>query len=293
MRYGTLAGSHLRNSNSDATGKSPVRAFPCAWTNVDCGIPLPGSNACVAKGCRIARGWKPLTRNTRNVPAASIGGVKVVRWLFKRIRRENLCFVLASLLILMAAGCMTTAYTPTVQYALAPQVNVQPVETEAWTLGIRPVEPALPYKQRIVYRETGYELGFHVYAEWAELPREILTRTLSDALIASCRFGDVADAANLRLPDFILTGQLRKFDEDRTVTPREAVCEVRLELRGGFTRRLAWADTLTARVPVEGDGAPALADAMSHAVARMVEQAVTAMAACDLEKSMTDGEQEL
>ena len=116
--------------------------------------------------------------------------------------------------VLLAAvvcvGCLTPrSVTPTTRFALDPQATVAAVTPSALTLGIRPIEAGRPYDQHIIYRTQDHELGQYEKAEWAEFPRDVVTRTLGDALIATKRFRDVGNAADLRAPDLVLTGQLR------------------------------------------------------------------------------------
>ncbi len=182
-------------------------------------------------------------------------------------------------LVILAAvpGCLTTGYTPIDLYSVAPAVEVAAVASTEQTLGIRPLEAARPYRQRIVYREAGYVLGYYENAEWAELPRDAVTRSLSDAIVATGRFADVGNAADMRAPDFVLTGELRKFDQVRSETPWVAECEIRLELRDPLGRAEGWARTFTVREPLDGRSLPEHAAAMSRAVAAIVNEAAEAI----------------
>lgn len=184
--------------------------------------------------------------------------------------------------ISVAPGCFTGApYQPTVRYTLETRCDVARAEPSGRSLGVRAVETALPYKQKIVFRDAGLVLGQYEHAEWSELPRDFVTRALMDAIIATGRFADVGDASDMAMPDLILTGYLRKFDEVRTAEPWAAECEVRLRLerREPKPAKALWEDTLSARVPLEHNHVSALADAMSKAVAKIVREAAEAIAA--------------
>ncbi|MBM3290162.1 MAG: hypothetical protein FJY92_08435, partial [Candidatus Hydrogenedentes bacterium] len=159
-------------------------------------------------------------------------------------------------------------------YAIEPKPAISPVESSGKSLAVRPLEPARPYKQNVVYRQ-GPELGVYTTVEWAELPSDAATRALIDALVASHRFSDVAKAADLGIPGLILTGQLRRFDLVRDVSPWSAVCEIRLELREGGARALVWEKTLTASEPLATDGNESLPAAMNAALTRVIHEAVT------------------
>ncbi|HEO71377.1 MAG TPA: hypothetical protein ENN80_08945, partial [Candidatus Hydrogenedentes bacterium] len=149
------------------------------------------------------------------------------------------------------------------------------------SVGIRPLDPLMPYKQRIVYRAADYQIGYIPQSEWAEMPRDTVTRALLDALVASNRFADVGDAADLRNPDCVLTGELRRFDQDRSSVPWQAVCEMRIELRVGLLREAVWSGTIVHREPLAQEDTAALAAAMSKAVARVVEDAASQITAVE------------
>ena len=182
------------------------------------------------------------------------------------------------LALVMLAGCDTRSYTPTVRYTLTPDVTVAKSDPSDRTLAIRPFEAARPYGQMIVYRDANSELGQYENVEWAELPRDAVVRTLLDAVIATGRFADAGLATNMTQPNLILTGQLRKFDLDRTAKPWTAVCEVRLELRETFGTALLYGETLTATQPLAENEIAALPPAMSAAVSQVIQKAATEIA---------------
>ena len=182
---------------------------------------------------------------------------------------------LSLVLGLFVAGCFTPSFTRPRQFSIDPEIGLPQFEPTDQTVGIRALEFARLYRQPMVYRGPDHEIGYREDAEWAEPPRDLLTRALADALIATGRFRDVGNAADVRNPDFLLMGEVRRFDEDRTTTPWTAVCEVRLELRRGNSRDAVWSGTLAAQEPISGKNPSSLAAAMSQAVARVVEQAAT------------------
>ena len=184
-------------------------------------------------------------------------------------------------IVTLAAGCLVgRSYTPIIRYAVDPGVAVEHAESTSRTLGVRPLTPARPYtKAKIIYRTDDYELGQYDCAEWAELPCDVVTRALIDALVASNRFNDVGNALDMTAPDLVLTGQLRRFDEIRSATgERKALCEMRLELRKGGEQGVLWAETLSAEAPIEGHGVAALPPAMGRAVGEIILRAVAGIA---------------
>ncbi len=185
------------------------------------------------------------------------------------------------MLVLAAAGCVRPRYEPVHHYLVDLACRVPKTESCGLTVGVYPIEAAQPYKLPMVYRDGGLELHYYPHAQWAELPRDAVTEGLIDALNATGRFGDVAYAHAVQFPDLVLTGRIRRFEEDRTEEPPAAVCEIRVELRRSKQRELVWAATLNSRQPLETDTASGLAKAMSRAVSAVVEQAAKQIASVE------------
>jgi ABC-type uncharacterized transport system auxiliary subunit len=188
--------------------------------------------------------------------------------------------LLITALALALAGCLSARnITPTRHYTVDPKVQVERGKTVDKTLGYRPLEVAQPYERRIAFVTQDHFLGYRDREEWAEKPGDTVTRTIADALANTGCFKDVGDASRLARPELMLTGELRKFQENRTQKPYTAEIEVRLELREARGSGLIWAGTLQAAVPVAGEAkASALADAMAKAVSQVTVDAVKAIA---------------
>jgi len=181
-------------------------------------------------------------------------------------------------LVLLCSACLTPREVQPVRlFTLDPQITVPPAARTELTLGVRPLSVARPYEREMVFQGADQVLEYRRGQNWAEKPGTVLTRAISDALIASGRFSDVGNAADMARPDLMLTGELRKFHENRSVSPPVAELELRLELRGARDVRNFWDGTLRAEVPMEETGAAAFAAAMEAAVADVARQAAEAI----------------
>jgi len=182
--------------------------------------------------------------------------------------------------MLNTTGCLTPQkYTPLAQYTIDPDLTDLPnVDASDDTLGIRRFSAAQPLKRDIFYRDADLRVGNLLDAQWAEFPADMMTRYIFDAAAASGRFHDVGLATDLSRPTFLLTGDLRKFDLDRSQDPWHAECQIHFELRSVSNSRAAWTETLTASVPLSENTIPALPQAMSNATTAVIHQAVTAIA---------------
>ena len=155
------------------------------------------------------------------------------------------------------------------------------------SLGVRPLFSARPYGLPMAYLDANQQLGFRIRDEWAEPPASSVTRALTDALTATNRFIDVGNASDMARPDLMLTGELRKFHENRTVSPSTADLEVRIELRFSRSPGAVWAETLEESIPLASDDASGFAAAMNDAIGRLVVRAANAIASVEPPQSPT------
>jgi ABC-type uncharacterized transport system auxiliary subunit len=185
--------------------------------------------------------------------------------------------------MLLLAGCLTAPeIVPVRLFEVVPVMVISPSQGSGLTLGVRPIVVARPYKSAMAYRSPSLEIGYRINEEWAENPGDIVTRAVSDAMVALKRFRDAGNAADMARPDLLMTGELRKFVENRETSPGTAEIEVRLELREARGNGALWATTLSAKAPMEGDSARDLAAAMSRAVGRIAEMAAEAVGKLEL-----------
>lgn len=187
------------------------------------------------------------------------------------------------IMLFLAAGCATPKYTPITSFAVEPQINVQKAAKPTdLTLGVRSLETGRAYRQRVAYLDKGLVLGTFDDYEWAELPRDIVTRALMDAVTDTGKFQNVGLAAFMTRPAFTLTGELRRFELNRTTDPWTAEVKATLTLRKSLEPQALWSDTMEASAPLAANDVAALPEAMSKAVGELASRAANAIAATNL-----------
>ncbi len=187
-----------------------------------------------------------------------------------------------AVIALALSGCLTPSeFVPIRYYAIEAEIEVPEATPTAETIGVRPLEYAQYYKQRMVYRDDGFAVSYDNFHQWAELPRESVTRAIVDGLARSGRYADVGYAHDVMRPQYILSGQLRRFDAVRSEGPWRAVCEVRMELRNRAGDSVEWFDTVSADAPLETNDPTGFAAAMSDAVSKLVAEVVERMVTLD------------
>jgi len=173
----------------------------------------------------------------------------------------------------MVSGCL---HGPVIEkihyYAVTPIITVEPVLCTGLTLGIRPLFSTHTYGTPMAYLDDNHQLGYQSREEWAESPSHVVTRAIQDAIAASQQFADVGNAADMTRPDLLLTGELRIYQENRTVEPSMAEVEIRLELRQATEPGSLWAETLRETEPMKEATPSALAEAMTANIGRIAER---------------------
>lgn len=180
-------------------------------------------------------------------------------------------------LCVLLTGCLgARSYTPISYYSIESEADSMPQATRTWAmpLGIQPFTAATRYRDRILYRLSEVEVGFYEYERWVEPPQEMVMRVVADTLHASGLFQQVRQADHIRLPAWILSATLLRFDEVRTANTNFAECWLRLQLRRAQDEQLLWSNTLKSRIALTRKTPAALATAMSHAVQQIARQLV-------------------
>jgi ABC-type uncharacterized transport system auxiliary subunit len=180
--------------------------------------------------------------------------------------------------VLIFSGCLSREVTPTTRFKLEPEPRTATAgQRDDVTLAVRALEAGRPYSQKIV-SVSGNELSYLPNVEWAEQPRDTVTKALTDALVACGRFADVGSPLDVKQPTWMLSGELRRFDLVREQDGWKTIAEVRIEVRQALGPRLIWADTLREEETLDERTVSAHAAAMERVVARMVSSAVEGIA---------------
>ena len=198
------------------------------------------------------------------------------------MRRPDTRTLAVLLAITCLAGCLTPKqYVPTARFMIDPEITVQHADPTSFSIGIRPLEAGRPYRQQLVRREDDLQLTHYEHAEWADLPRDIVTQALLDAVRLTNRFADVAYSHDMGAPDLLLIGTVRAFEQVQAETGPAALCSIDVQLRAGISRDGVWQAILSSQIPMPEEGPSGLAKAMSRAVASIAAEAANQIAEID------------
>jgi cholesterol transport system auxiliary component len=194
--------------------------------------------------------------------------------------------LLTALAATLVLGCaLTSKNEPIVPRYFSPDVP-----TDAVHRGPRPTGPALDLRlghigsaanldERLVYRDSPYELGYYQERRWTEVPEEYLKRKLAIALFQERSLRHVVGGAAPTLDVDLVA-----FEEVRA--PKR-VARVQVTVRLHDVRSVRWEETLTVEQPLtvaaKGDlpdeMVQALGVALQTVVGRIADRVVTELSA--------------
>jgi ABC-type uncharacterized transport system auxiliary subunit len=183
------------------------------------------------------------------------------------------------ILTILLAGCLTpAAIEPTRYYTVSP-APVEPGDAaSSKSLGIRPLIAAKPYKLEIAYRAETNRLAYFPQAEWAELPATMVIRAIADSIARNRLFADVGEATAMARPDFVFTGELRRFEADYTGDTPEFVLAISASIRATGSGEGLWQEQIEVRVPLNDTEEEGITSDTLTDIARAASEAVGQLA---------------
>jgi ABC-type uncharacterized transport system auxiliary subunit len=177
---------------------------------------------------------------------------------------------------LMVASC---SHIQTRYYMIDTEPTVERVKKHLpLVVEVANVNSPSRYQDQMVYRTSGYEVGFYEYSKWAENPSDLVRITLINILRDSGLFQQVVPAGTIAAPDLTLRCTIARFDQDITKAGYFADCELMLNLITRGNGKSIWMYEAKGHVKQPGPGK--FVPSMSEAVKAAIMDAVD-----DMEKS--------
>ncbi|NBC14853.1 MAG: hypothetical protein GVY09_16275 [Gammaproteobacteria bacterium] len=152
------------------------------------------------------------------------------------------------------AGCGGGERVRDLFFSLRPEVSVPPsARPIPGTLRVTPIAArGFLAGGRIVYRTAEEPLQVQRYGQllWEEVPARALADALAAALRAAGVFEHVITAGDPARADFLLTGELERFEHRPTDMPPHVLGQLSLTLVRGKGRQVLVAKTYSAEEPV-------------------------------------------
>jgi cholesterol transport system auxiliary component len=188
-------------------------------------------------------------------------------------RATRLVWLLGAAAALLTAGCALTSksepiaprYFSPERPADAAQARKKPVDTPL-ELRLGRVSGSSHLDERLVYRDSAYQLGYYEERRWTEEPAEYLRRSLARVLFEDRGLRHLVGGLGPSL-EVELTG----FEEIRS--PKH-VARVQMTARLQDARVVRWEETLTVDQPITDDASGDSASGMVAAIGVALGSAV-------------------
>lgn len=188
------------------------------------------------------------------------------------------CVVFSLVVWMLSGGCgsVPPTYYYRIQYDIQDRRSAD--NTLPVTLGIQPFTADVAYQdERIVYRESRYEVRFYHYRRWVAPPRKLVTQSVLKQFEASGRFDEVVRLPAFSQADYVLSGEIRAFEELDAEDGWYGLVTIAFTLTDRQTSEVVWEEEITQRTPAAAKEPLAVVEAISKSLQSVVEQAIEAI----------------
>lgn len=126
------------------------------------------------------------------------------------------CLLFALCCLLSACGGVPETFYYTVAPLALKTTTVEANNNHVRTvvLGVEKFSAEALYDDdRIIYRDSPYEVKYYHYRRWAAMPRQLVTDQVLKQLQAAHIFGNVVNFPSNNRVDYVLTGRILSFEE--------------------------------------------------------------------------------
>jgi ABC-type uncharacterized transport system auxiliary subunit len=190
-------------------------------------------------------------------------------------RRMAICFVLATLIILV--GCGGAAKYPN-YYTLHIQPRVDPPAPDGvrTSLAVREFRSPTYLRQgAIVYKTSPEQIGFYNYHRWAVDPREFVTNAVAEHLRASGNYAQVKLYDGHADIDYVLSGRLEKLEELDYGGGVKVEVAISAQIVCLATGAQVWTNAVSEAGTVDKRDVPTVVAEMNRTMDRAIEKLLT------------------
>ncbi|MFQ5863806.1 MAG: ABC-type transport auxiliary lipoprotein family protein [bacterium] len=178
-----------------------------------------------------------------------------------------------ALLILSHCGGVPPTYYYRIDYELPNSNSANNIILK--TLGVAQFEADLLYEgDRIVYRNSLYEVQFYHYRRWIAPPKKIVTEKVLRQFQASGMFQRVVSVPSHFEIDYILEGQINAFEEWDEGNSWYGMVTLDLELQDTETHDIVWKRELSEKTKALKREPVEVVKAISESLNKVIQKAI-------------------
>lgn len=177
------------------------------------------------------------------------------------------------ILLLARCGSVPQTFYYRVDYEL--QEPKDGNHTIPLTLGVMQFSTDLLYEgDKIVYRQSPYEVQFYNYRRWIAPPKRIVTERVLRHYQASGVFEKVIRVPSTEKIDYVLSGEIQSFEELDEGSVWYGVVAIEFKLRDNSTQDIIWEKTFSQKTVIEKKQPVEVVRAISRSLEEVVRQSI-------------------
>jgi ABC-type uncharacterized transport system auxiliary subunit len=179
--------------------------------------------------------------------------------------------------MLYACGSVPPTYYYKIDYELARAQNsaVHPV-----TIGVGQFGADVLYESdKIVYRESPYEIQFYHYRRWIAPPKQIVTEKIYQQFRASGMFARVVRIPATFKIDYILKGRITAFEEWDEGQSWYGAVTIEFQLHSPNSNEVVWEDVISERTAAAKKEPAEVVKAISESLNKVVARSLNEISA--------------
>ncbi len=188
--------------------------------------------------------------------------------------RETFRTILYLILFSIIFGCggVPPTYYYRIHYDMPKHNSPDPVPV---TIGIQPFDADVLYKgDRIVYRNSEYQVQFYHYHRWVAPPNKIVQESVLEQFQSSGVFQEVVNYPPSVTVDYILKGNIKAFEEWDEENSWYGLVSIAFELQHGESGGIVWQNTLWEKTKVTENKPVSVVKAISESLKIVVKKAI-------------------
>ncbi|NIR52506.1 hypothetical protein GWO43_28330 [candidate division KSB1 bacterium] len=143
------------------------------------------------------------------------------------------------------------------------------------TLGIAQCTTDILYESdKIVYRDSPYEVQFYHYRRWIAPPKKLVTEKIFEQFRSSGYFRKVVSLPAKVELDYILKGRIEAFEEWDERNSWYGLVSVDFKLQNPKTREIVWEKTFSERTPAQKKEPVEVVKAISQSLYKVIGNAL-------------------
>lgn len=187
-------------------------------------------------------------------------------------KRARIIPYLTFFVLIIGCGGVPPTYYYRIHYDMPEHNSPTPLPV---TIIIEPFDADALYKgDRIVFRNSEYEVQFYHYRRWVAPPNKIVQESVIEQFRASGVFERVVTSTVPVNAGYILKGNIKSFEEWDEGDSWYGLVSISFELQNKETKKIIWQNSLSERTPTSKKEPTEVARAISESLKKIVEKAI-------------------